>query len=200
MGYLEEAERCIDELIDHSEKHSLVPYHAHGLCAKGGLLAARADISKAEQLLRLGLQLSEKVAYHLFYAYFRGELAAVLASAGRIDEGLVEIDTALSYAEDSESLWCMPELLRVKGELLAKHPSAQGNAAEDWLIRSRDLASRQQALSWELRAVMSLARFWRDRHRAAEARELLDGVYRRFTEGFDTADLQAAKRLLKEMS
>jgi hypothetical protein len=36
----------------------------------------------------------------------------------------------------------------------------------------------------------SLARRWRDQHRAAEARELLGSVYRRFTEGFNTADLR----------
>jgi predicted ATPase/DNA-binding winged helix-turn-helix (wHTH) protein len=200
MGYLEEAERCIEELIDHSEKYSLIPYHELGLCAKGGLLAAQGDISQAERLLRSGLQQCADVAYYLFYAFFRGELAAVLGSAGRIDEGLVEIDAALGSAGDSECLWHIPEIMRVKGELLANRPRAAGDVAEEWLVRSRDLAGRQGALSWELRAAMSLARFWRDRNRTTEAHELLDGVYGRFTEGFDTADLRAAKALLTELS
>ena len=200
MGYLEEAERCIDELIDHSEKHSLTPYHAFGQCSKGGLLAVRGDLVEAERLLRVGIQRSREVAYYLFYAFFLGELAAVLAAAGRIDEGLVEIDAALDYAEKSESLWCMPELLRIKGELLAARGGTEADAAEAWFTRSRELANVQGALSWELRAAMSLARFWRDRGRSVEAHELLGGVYRRFTEGFGTADLQAAQRLLKEFS
>jgi predicted ATPase/DNA-binding winged helix-turn-helix (wHTH) protein len=200
MGYLEEAERCIEELIDHSEKHSLIPYHAFGLCSKGSLLGARGDLIQAEQLLRSGLQLCADVAYYLFYAFFQCELAAVLGSAGRVDRGLVEIDAALRYAVESESLWCIPEIMRVKGEILVNRFDGAGDAAEEWLIRSHDLAARQGALSWELRAATSLARFWSDRDRATAAYELLDGVYRRFTEGFDTADLRAAKALLTKLS
>jgi non-specific serine/threonine protein kinase len=55
MSKFDEAERCIDELIDHSAKHSLTPYHAFGLCSKGGLLAARGELAEAEKLLRQGL-------------------------------------------------------------------------------------------------------------------------------------------------
>ena len=58
----------------------------------------------------------------------------------------------------------------------------------------------QQAKSWELRAAMSMARLWRDQGRRDEARELLAPVYGWFTEGFDTLDLQDAKKLLDELS
>ena len=200
MGYLDEAERYTEELLKQSETHSLAPYHVLGICSKGELAAARGDTTEAERLLRVGLQQSREIGYYLFDAFFRGELASVLASSGRLDEGLVEIDAALRYAEESESLWCMPEILRIKGELVERRSGTEGNAAEEWFIRARDLANRQHALSWELRAAISLARFWRDRHRAADARELLEGVYRRFTEGFDTADLRAAKGLMTELS
>ena len=43
---------------------------------------------------------------------------------------------------------------------------------------------------------MSLARLWREQERVSQARKLLAPVYRRFTEGFGTADLIAAKALL----
>jgi predicted ATPase len=151
-------------------------------------------------LLRVGIQRSREVAYYLFHAFFLGELAAVLGSAGRIDEGLIEIDAALDYAETSESLWCMPEVLRIKGALLARRSGAEADAAEAWFMRSCDLAHRQGALSWELRGATSLARFWCDRGRSVEARALLGGVYQRFTEGFDAADLQAAQGLLTQLS
>jgi hypothetical protein len=39
-----------------------------------------------------------------------------------------------------------------------------------------------------------------DQHRVAEAGDLLRTVYGRFTEGFATADLQAAKSLLEQLS
>jgi len=60
-------------------------------------------------------------------------------------------------------------------------------------------ARRQGALSWELRAATSLARLLRNQRRPADAIACLRPVYDRFTEGFDTADLIAAKRLLDEL-
>src|SRR6267154_2424792 len=63
-----------------------------------------------------------------------------------------------------------------------------------------DEARQQNALSWELRAAMSLARLRRDQGRDADAVACLRPVYDRFTEGFGTADLMAAKQLLSELS
>ena len=60
-------------------------------------------------------------------------------------------------------------------------------------------ARSQQAKSYELRAATSLARFWGEQGRRAEARDLLAPVYGWFTEGFDTADLQEAKALLDQL-
>ena len=198
MGDLERAERCIDELIDHAGKHSLIPYYAFGLCSKGSLMAVRGDNASGERWLRSGLERTREVAYYLFYAFFLGELAEVLASAGRSDEGLAEVDAAFHYAEESESLWCMPEVLRIKGEILAKRDPTDPAAIEDHFARSLDWARRQQALAWELRTAMSLARLRQRQHRVAEARELLGSVYGRFTEGFATADLREARSLLEQ--
>jgi predicted ATPase len=54
----------------------------------------------------------------------------------------------------------------------------------------------QQAISWELRAAVSMARLWRDQGKREEGRDLLAPVYGWFTEGFDTLDLKQAKALL----
>ena len=200
MGFLEEAEHCIEALIKHAQQHSLTPFYAFGLCSKGGLMAARGDLSEAEQLLRSGLQRSREIGYLLFHAFFQGELAAVLASIGRIEEGLIEIDAALRYADASQSIWCKPELLRIKGELLARRSGKEAEGAEEWFIRACALAREQKALSWELRATISLTRFWCDRGRAAEGRDLLSKVHGTFTEGTNTADVMAAKALLDSIS
>jgi predicted ATPase len=90
--------------------------------------------------------------------------------------------------------------LRLKGELvfLDAAPDA-AVVAEDHFQQSLELASRQGALAWELRTAMSLARLWQRQRRTSQARALLAPVYRRFTEGFDTTDLVAAKALLKTM-
>jgi predicted ATPase len=52
----------------------------------------------------------------------------------------------------------------------------------------------------ELRAAMNLARLWQQQGKPAVARALLSPIYGWFTEGFDTADLRDARKLLEELS
>jgi predicted ATPase len=86
--------------------------------------------------------------------------------------------------------------LRVKGELLLLHGAPGAATAEGHFRQALDWARRQGALSLELRAATSLARLLRDQDRPADAMALLQPIYDRFTEGFDTVDLQAAKALI----
>jgi predicted ATPase len=55
------------------------------------------------------------------------------------------------------------------------------------------------ALAPQTPEAMSLSRLWQQQGKRAEAHELLAPIYGWFTEGFDTADLQEAKTLLKEI-
>jgi predicted ATPase len=87
--------------------------------------------------------------------------------------------------------------LRVKGELFLLQSTPRAAAAAEGQFRQAlDLAHRQGALSWELRAATSLARLLRDHERSAEAIALLVPIYNRFTEGFETADLKAPTALI----
>jgi len=124
-------------------------------------------------------------------------VAETLGHAGQIADGLTAIEEVIDHSERSEERWLTAELLRVKGELLLLQggPTAAA-AAEDLFRQALDLARGQGALSWELRAAMSLAGLLRDQGRSADAKTLLQPVYDRFTEGFDTADLKKAKLLL----
>jgi predicted ATPase len=76
----------------------------------------------------------------------------------------------------------------------------QIGAAEAVLQQSLSVARRQGALSWELRAATSLSRSWKNQGRTEEARDLLQPVYTRFTEGFETTDLIKAQNLLDELT
>ena len=61
------------------------------------------------------------------------------------------------------------------------------------------IARRHTAKSWELRAATSLARLWYSQGKGQAAYDLLAPVYHWFTEGFETADLQAAKVVLDDV-
>jgi predicted ATPase len=77
--------------------------------------------------------------------------------------------------------------------------AAEPAEAEQCFQSALDLAAHQRALAWELRAAMNLARLRLDRGHRDEARRVLASVYDRFTEGFGTADMVAARSLLREL-
>jgi predicted ATPase len=68
--------------------------------------------------------------------------------------------------------------------------------AEDCYDQVAELAREQRALFWELRVALSLARLRVSQSRPNDARQILAPVYDRFTEGFGTADLRAARAML----
>jgi predicted ATPase len=198
VGDLAAAERSTAMLLDHAEKHSLDSHHPFGLGFEGELSATRGNFVVGVRLLRACLDGLREARFQTFYAVFLGGLAKALAATGNVEEGLTTIDEALGRAEASGEAWYMPELLRIKGEvLLQRKPNARD--AEDQFLQSVAWARRQGALSWELRSTTSLARLWRDQARTKEAHELLAPVYHRFTEGFDTVDVKAAKALVESL-
>jgi predicted ATPase/DNA-binding winged helix-turn-helix (wHTH) protein len=95
--------------------------------------------------------------------------------------------------------WCAAELLRVQATRLLRQEPHENWRAEALLLSSLDLARGQNALSWELRTASSLSTLWETQNRHREARDLLSGVYARFTEGHDTQDLRQAKALLRRL-
>src|SRR3984893_7655570 len=196
LGDLEAAERCIAWLKDEAERQASSAFLANSLGFAGHLSAARGDLSTAEQQLRASLDSLRLARSDLHYTPFLSGLALVMAMMGRIDESHAAADEALQRAERANAFWWMPEALRIKGEGLLS--SDTPDAAEVDLCRSRDLARRQGALSWELRTSMSLGRLRHAQGRTHEGRELLRTVYARFSEGFDTVDLRSSRRHLDE--
>jgi predicted ATPase len=92
------------------------------------------------------------------------------------------------------------DLCRVRGELLLKQNDTNVSEAKICFERAIEIARRQAAKSWELRATTSLARLLASQDRRDEARTKLAEIYNGFTEGFDTADLKDAKALLEQLS
>jgi predicted ATPase len=109
------------------------------------------------------------------------------------------MDYAPSSVEHTGERRHEAELYRLKGELLLTWSTDHATEAEACFRRALDVACRQQAKSWELRAAMSLARLWQRQGKRVEAYALLAPIYGWFTEGFDTADLQEAKALLEAL-
>src|SRR6266849_266796 len=197
VGDLTTVEHHVRLAFNLAARHAIEMWNGWAQCFEGVVLIKRGESHAGSQLLQSALERLPAPGFHHHVSLLLPELAAGLGVAGRIAEGLVVADTALARAEQTEAGWCLAELLRTKGELLllGREPTAVATA-EQCFHQALDVARRQGALSWELRAATSLARFWRGQQRVTQARKLLEPVYRRFTEGFETADLIAAKALL----
>jgi predicted ATPase len=199
VGDLAAAEGYVSMLLDHSAKLGMAVWQAWGRCFKGMLLIKRGRVDTGLRLLRSALDELRETGSTLRYTAFLGELAEGLAGAGQVVEGFAAVNEAIERSENNEERWCIADLLRIKGELilLESAPHAAGMAADHF--RQALSAQQQGALSLELRAAVSLARLWHSEGRSKDACELLAPVYHRFNEGFETADLEAAKALLADL-
>ena len=110
----------------------------------------------------------------------------------------VEIQAALRFAEQTEYMRFVPELLCIHGSLIALR-QPDDPAADQIFQRAIDLSRQQQALYWELRAALSLAELWQMQGRQTEAYTLLRPIHRRFTEGFAAPVLIRASALLRSI-
>jgi predicted ATPase len=129
------------------------------------------------------------------YALFIGEM---LLKAGRYEEAKDVIDTCFQRLETFETMPWKPPLHCLRGDLILAMDGPQGDAEEAYR-QSEELARSQGARSWLLRTAMSQARLLNRQGKTSAARHKLKEIYDTFTEGFDTADLVAARKLLENL-
>jgi predicted ATPase len=173
--------------------------------AGGQILGGWAAISHGEldagiDELTRGLAAWRKTGARLWLPIFLALEAEGHFRAGRNQTALHSIEQALAMANETGERWAVAEILRVKANLLQITEIGRSDEVERLLMDSIGIAQRQQAVCWELRASCDLGRLWQEQGRSKEALKLLQTVYGRFTEGFDTPDLQHAAALIERLS
>ena len=126
--------------------------------------------------------------------------ASALINLHRSDEAQSLLEEALRIIERTGQRSDEAEAFRVLGEMHEQKPQPDMNAAEKCFQNALQVARTQEAKGLELRAATALARLWHRQGKAKEARDLLTSIYGWFAEGFETRDLQAAKRLINELA
>ena len=169
--------------------------------AQDRIEALDGQASWAERLARICAAIIAlrrgSAANALTAAYFEPRLH--FSSLAALAERTSSVPVPLPAPEDipSDLPWSLPEVLRVDAELLLYRGGNDAHAAAELkLLKSLELAAAQSALSWELRAAMSLTRLRITQGRVDEGKDALDGTYRKFTEGFETLDLRSARTLI----
>jgi predicted ATPase/DNA-binding winged helix-turn-helix (wHTH) protein len=196
-GHFPGVSDLIEQLIVHARRYSIAPYRAFGIALKGELAIARDEPEAGLDLLRSALETLRAQEFDLLIPGFIGALAEGLRKTGQLEEALFTINGAIARATNSGVEMDLPELLRIKSQVLAARHDRE--SAVNCLTEALTVARAQSALAWELRSTMALARMLSEDGQRDQAQHTLALVYDRFTEGFETADLRLARTLLEDL-
>ncbi|MDH4611583.1 winged helix-turn-helix domain-containing protein [Pseudomonas sp. BN102] len=151
-----------------------------------------------EKVICPALEQLGRVRFASYLAPYTSALCTLLAQRERLGEALRLIDMAIDHATGADDLSALPELIRCQGDLLlVASDTGRSGPGEKLLLKAQRMARERGLKSWELRATTSLARLWirqgKQTRAARELTELMDS----FSEGFGTADFEAARQLVK---
>jgi predicted ATPase len=195
-GDFDEADRQIGRFISNAESCASKTHVILGRCFQGQLAISRSDAENGLESLQASLKDLRALRYELLTTSFNISLVQAFTATGRFAEGISLVDAAIGFVETSGDFCYMPELLRVKANILLCLPQPLEDVAKDCLMESIALSRRQGALAWELRTSIDLATRLAAQGRPQRARALLQPVVGQFAEGSKTADLRTAKNLL----
>jgi adenylate cyclase len=189
-GYAEEMKRLASD--------KLQGWFGMATWLKGEAVALSGYLEEGIAQMQDGLQFKKYGAAEQCYrSGCLRSLAEAQAKLGHIEDALATLMEAFALVDETGERYCEAELHRLMGGLLLSQ--ANEAEAEASFQRAIQVARRQSAKSWELRATTGLARLLCEQGRTDEARQALGEVYDWFTEGFDTPDLREARALLEEL-
>ena len=194
------AEQGIAMYVETAARLNLVNYMAVGEALQGQLFILSREYMRGVSMLRTAVAALEPAEWTGAFPEYLAALALGLAGVRQPAEALATLERAFTWADRTGTRWYLAELHRIKGELLLQQGGpAAITAAERSFQQALEISRAQDALLWELRAALSLARCWEKVQRRDEARRVLEPVYTRLSEGHATEDARAARSLLESV-
>ena len=199
-GDLDAATRYGTMLIEHTKRHRIRLWQMWARCFLSLVAIKRGEAFEGLTTLRDELEKAGDARLLPRFLLILGELSARLGEVGEIADGLGNVNNTLARCKTLDHGLYLSDLLRIKGDLLLKDGTAGSIAnAKGCFHEALQIARRQGALFWELRSALSLARLLVTEARPDAARKVLAPAYSKFTEGFNMADMIAARTLLNSL-
>jgi predicted ATPase/DNA-binding winged helix-turn-helix (wHTH) protein len=176
-----------------------IPIYQHVARALVGDLATRGPHpAEGVAILEEVVPILDANAYRIPIMWFLTSLAEGQLRVDRLEAARDTIETSLARLEQSGERFYLPELLRLKGEVLAAAKSPDLDGAEQAMEQAMAVATQQTATAWRLRAATSLAKVWMRRPgKSLAISDLLDPIFRLYRPGSETPDLTLAGDMLK---
>jgi class 3 adenylate cyclase/predicted ATPase len=186
-----------DRAIEVAREYDLQLVGAIGLAMRGIAQASVEPVATSATEMRDGLNIYRRTGARVQVPFLLSLFAEASLARKDWNDGMSAISEARSLIEETGESHVVPEVYRIRGDLLAG--SKKGDPEVDYL-KALELARLQGTRLFELRAAMSLAQLWTDQRRRTEAGDLLAPIYDWFTEGFNTPDLKRAKAQLEGLN
>ena len=183
-------------LLEHAERHAIRLWIDWARSFIGLVAIKEGDLAAGLDMMQTAFDHAGENRFLPRYMLLHGEFAEAVGASGERRLGAATIDATLERCERSGERWYVPELMRIRGELLASGAGARLAEAKEQFVQAMDLARLQGARSWQLRAAISAGDLALRGGDVAEARGVLASVYEPFEEGHATQDLRKASRLL----
>jgi TOMM system kinase/cyclase fusion protein len=191
-----EAKALSETALDITVPNKFALWTAWAKMQRGWAMAGMEDYEQGIPLMKEGLEGWKSTGARVGFTFFPVTLAEMCLHTGQYSETARLLEEAAPMVANNDEHFCEPELLRLKGELCLAVASERDGAAADasaHFARGIEVARALSGKSWELRLATSRARLLASRGEIAEAADTLREMHGWFTEGFETADLRAAR-------
>jgi len=188
------------EAIDVSCTHGFPLWEGVGRVILGWATIEKEGTEKALTQVHEGIALASGSGNNVGTQMMLDALASVHRAAGNTGEALGAVEAALSVSRETGTPFWDANLHRRKAELLLELDPSRENEALQLLREAVDIARKQEARWFELRAATALTRLLRQQGRVEEGRDLLAEIVASVRQGFDLPDWREAKALLDEIS
>jgi tetratricopeptide (TPR) repeat protein len=192
--------------VELSAENGFYHWLAAGRILKGWALVRQGNRKDGLKSLTEGIANWESTTgAQMLVPTWRILLAEAFLARGDCAKALCVTAESMALSKKTHESYYDAELHRIRGEIILRSKTRATcdlnvDDAEAEFRRAIHIAQRQNAKSLELKATVSLCRVLRQQGKQKQARKMLDAIYGWFTEGFDTPDLKAAKRLIDELS
>ena len=197
-----DAERALSlsaETIEFSSKHEMELWKGYGLILHGFALALKGKLDDSVRFMEPGFASIARTQTGAMVPLHRARHCLTLAALGRFDEARRYADEVREELRSGSERYFWPECQRLLGDYLRLCPGVDRSEIEAAYSGAMALASRQRAVSWQLYAASSLARFWIEQGEPGKAVALLAPLRATFTQGLDSPGCREATALLEAL-
>jgi predicted ATPase len=183
-----------------AREHGMALYSAYGEFLQPWARWHLGDREGGLDAMRRGIAACHDMGNLVFTTLLQTALAEAEAEAGEIEAALASIDRTVALTERTGQRWNEADTHRARGEILFKRAPANTEPAEKAFLTAVAVAQQQKAKSFELRAALSLAKFYQSTNRAADAHAVLAPALEGFSPTPEFPKIEQAQTLLAALA